>query len=145
MNIDPKQIVALSEQGLSKKKIAVQLQCSKSSVERCLKRAGIKLVNYHNAVKFDNTVFDCIDTEEKAYWLGFLYADGSVASENSNNIELSLSAKDVNHLEKYRRFLKAPNSVKISDVTVKGKVYGRCRLTVSNKHLKQQLIQLGCY
>lgn len=143
MNINPTIIVQLSEQGLSKLKIAKTLGCSKSTVERTLKRAGITLVNYHNSLKFDNTVFDRIDSEEKAYWLGFLYADGSVSS-TINNIELSLSAKDASHLEKYRQFLKATSPIKFSVVTVKGKTYKRCRLTVSDKYFKERLIALGC-
>ena len=29
---------------------------------------------------FDKNIFDTIDTEEKAYWLGFIYADGNISS-----------------------------------------------------------------
>lgn len=123
--------------------MAKALHCSKSTVENRLKKAGIQLENRHNSLKFDNTVFDCIDTEEKAYWLGFLYADGSISSK-INNIELSLSAQDASHLEKYRTFLKATNPIVFSEITIKGKQYKRCRLIVSNKYFKQQLIRLGC-
>lgn len=41
--------------------------------------------------------FKKIDTEEKAYWLGFLYADGCVGSKEAK-IELGLAEKDFNHL-----------------------------------------------
>lgn len=39
--------------------------------------------------------FECIDTEEKAYWLGFLYADGYIIKHNYNNIVgLNLKVSD---------------------------------------------------
>ena len=44
-------------------------------------------------------IFETIDTEEKAYWLGFLYADGSVGSVESK-IELGLAEQDFHHIEK---------------------------------------------
>ena len=55
-------------------------------------------INYHNLPKFHETIFDCIDTEDKAYWLGFIYADGTIRSENLNHFyqfELSLQLKDI--------------------------------------------------
>ena len=38
---------------------------------------------------FNKNIFDEIDTEEKAYWLGFLWSDGTVAKRvrNENNVE----------------------------------------------------------
>ena len=54
--------------------------------------------------------FEIIDTEEKAYWLGFLYADGSVSSTD-NRIELGLAEKDLNHIEKFKEFIGVPNKI----------------------------------
>ena len=34
--------------------------------------------------KFDNKYFEVIDNCEKAYWLGFLYADGYIINNKSN-------------------------------------------------------------
>lgn len=45
-----------------------------------------------------------IDSEEKAYWLGFLYADGYLTARN-HMVGLSISIKDIEHLRKYNRFL----------------------------------------
>lgn len=48
--------------------------------------------------------FEKIDNEEKAYWLGFLYADGNV-SLKEDKIELSLAEKDLNHIKKFKNFI----------------------------------------
>ena len=53
----------------------------------------------------DSNVFEKIDTEEKAYWLGFLYADGYV-NEEKHFLTLGIGNKDKEHIEKFRKFLK---------------------------------------
>ena len=55
------------------------------------------------------TNFENIDNEEKAYWLGFLDADGSVGSKE-DKIELGLAEKDLAHIEKFRDFMKINNN-----------------------------------
>ena len=87
---------------------------------------------------FDNTVFDSIDTEEKAYWLGFLYADGAISFNKSNHCELSLQLLDAKHLYKFKQFLKCSLNVKYDFKII------RCRITVSNKYFHNRLCELGC-
>ena len=88
---------------------------------------SLDTANYH--------IFDSIDNEEKAYWLGFLFADGYV-SLKTNLIELSLQLNDKNHLEKFKLFISAKQNITEDSF--------RCRITISNKHLKETLINLGC-
>ena len=104
-----------------------------------LKNIGIEIVNYQNIPRIDEHIFDVIDTEEKAYWLGFLWADGNI-SHTGNRLEVRLSIKDVKHLEKFRAFLKLENNIRIG--THKG--HGFCHLSVRNKHLWNALKSLGC-
>lgn len=81
--------------------------------------------------------FEKIDNEEKAYWLGFLYADGSVGSSD-NRIELGLAEKDLKHIEKFRAFLKVDNKIQYREKT---KSY---RIQIKNKKCKSDLIKQGC-
>ena len=46
-------------------------------------------------------IFSSIQNQETAYWLGFLAADGSIFE---NKLVIGLSAKDTEHLEKFKVF-----------------------------------------
>ena len=107
------------------------------------KELGIEIINKQNRSKFDEHIFDIIDTEDKAYWLGFIFADGYISSsplrEDSKSVyqfELSLGLKDLNHLEKFRKFVKYEKSLIVDSY--------RCRFTLANKHLWTTLNNYGC-
>jgi len=123
--------------------IAKELKVDYTCVHRWLRKLGLNLPNYHNELKFDNTVFDTIDTEEKAYWLGFMYADGYVSSDGKT-VELGLKGDDKEHLEKFRSFLKNKNEVRMGNAKCCGKKFSRCRLTMVDKHFHSTLISKGC-
>lgn len=132
--------------------IAKKYGISHSTLIDCLHKLGIEVPNNQNRTKFDNTVFDIIDTEEKAYWLGFLYADGYISSSPLNpniksryDFELSLSDKDTNHLHKFNKFMKhEKDNVKVGKVKCGETICGRCRWSVVNKHLWKRLNEIGC-
>ena len=81
--------------------------------------------------------FETIDTEEKAYWLGFLYADGSVGSAE-DKIELGLAEQDLHHIEKFRSFLGITNKI-----TYREKTHSY-RLSFRSQSCKADLIKQGC-
>lgn len=124
------------------KEIMLETGISETTLFRRLKKLGIKIPNYHNQLKFNNTVFDCIDTPEKAYWLGFIYADGSV-NKNNNTVSIKLSAKDIEHLKKYNLFLENTKDVREFVTRTNGKEYPSCEVSVCNKHFKERLMELG--
>lgn len=131
------------KEGLTINEIASRLGISRSAVSRRLSILGLKIPNYHNALKFDNTVFDIIDSEEKAYWLGFLYADGYVSSDK-NIVSITLKAADADHLSKFKDFLNAEASVTCGVIRSKGKQHEKCSFQVCDKHFKKRLTELGC-
>lgn len=55
---------------------------------------------------FNENFFETINTEEKAYWIGFIYADGHV-----NNYTVTIGLKDIDgeHLENLLKSIEAKN------------------------------------
>lgn len=92
----------------------------------------------------NSKVFDVIDTEEKAYWLGFLYADGCIV-ETENNLKLSLaiSVNDIKHLEKFKDFMNTESPIHI--YRAKGFDSEYCRIQITDRYLCEQLIRKGMY
>lgn len=130
-----KQAVDFYIESKSIQKTARKFKIRNNYLSMYLKSIGIEVINHQNITNLDETVFDVIDSEEKAYWLGFLYADGYI-SKRDNAVELSLQLTDYEHLEKFMKFLKRANTVKTDSF--------RCRLSFTNKHIHNQLINLGC-
>jgi hypothetical protein len=81
-----------------------------------------------------------MDTEEQFYWLGFMYADGNISSEG-NRIEVRLALKDIDHLEKFRKFLNLSTEIRTG---LNGDHTYYCHLSVRNKHMWNTLNNLGC-
>ena len=61
-------------------------------------------------IEYNRHVFDTINTNEKAYWLGFIVADGYL-NDNKNMLRIKLGDKDKRHLEKFIKFLDGDDSM----------------------------------
>nr|DAG90196.1 MAG TPA: endonuclease [Crassvirales sp.] len=75
---------------------------------------NIEIINTGSKSEFNRDFFSVIDTEEKAYWLGFLYADGFI-SASGNTVGLSISLKDIDHLKKYNNALNYTKGLNITE------------------------------
>jgi len=101
-------------------KVAEYFNVSISPINRILKLNGFELTNRRYYV--NHNYFDIIDTEEKAYWLGFLYADGYIRERKSgNSLEMKLSIKDKHHLERFRESIESNHKIVDGFNTVKYK------------------------
>lgn len=141
----------LNTQTPSLTKIGTKYNLDRHVISRRLKELGYEVINHQNKLKFDNTVFDSIDTEEKAYWLGFIFADGYISSQNSDEksyykFELSLKNSDKEHLEKFNKFMKHEdaNHVKSGKVMCGETECERCRWSINDRHLWETLNSYGC-
>lgn len=113
------------------------------TISRAIKKAGYEIVNRQNVIKIDEHVFDIIDTEEKAYWLGFIFADGGL-SKRDNSFELTLAEKDKEHLEKFNNFIKHRRNLKTKTIKLNNKTFTAYRCIFSSKHFCDILKQYGC-
>lgn len=123
------------QMGKSLTQIAKDNNISRWKLTKLLKDSGENIVNKHNSLKFNENYFDVIDTEEKAYWLGFIFADGCIMSK-TYSFELSLGHKDSEHIQK---FAKAINYT--------GKIYKKKHSTsccLRSKHFWTTLYNYGC-
>lgn len=94
-----------------------------------------RIYNYH--------YFEIIDTEEKAYWLGFLIGDGYIVP-SKRTLGLTLSTKDKPHIIKYAISL----GLESKDVKeyVADTNFGKfpiCRVLLSNKIIYNSIVEKG--
>lgn len=101
---------------------------------------------------YDENYFQSIDSEDKAYWLGFLYADGCVRESHNKDsskiksyvLEITLCDKDRKHLEKFRESIDSDVPIKDKIVKLDDKKYGAVRMCVCCTKMCNDLIKLGC-
>ena len=76
-------------------------------IEKRKREWGLKRSNsFYKKKLFNESFFHCIDCEEKAYWLGFLFADGSVYKRGTSCI-ISIRVKDKEICDKFLKSINA--------------------------------------
>lgn len=127
--------------------IANELKVDWSTIKRDLvsRDIGIQTVRnqYNSPNGIDNNLFKKIDNADSAYWLGFLYADGSVRKDR-NEITLDLQEQDKKTIEDFHNYCNNKNSIRIHNITRNGKIYTSYVSGFSNAQVKENLINLGC-
>lgn len=105
--------------GLSSIEIAKKYGVSKTTVLRHLRKEGIKRRSLPEACiknTLDTGFFQSIDSDEKAYWLGFLLADGNIQAcgryKKSRSLRIALQNRDESHLVKLRKALGSSHKIK---------------------------------
>ena len=146
-------------QGSSTYTIAKQLGISQTAVWRTLKRNGIPRRSTSQAVRkfsVNECFFDSIDTEEKAYWLGFLLSDGGIYQNSPSyygiqrktriygRLECILQTRDQPHLEKLKEALGSNHPIKLKKIKFKNfKEHVGSRLAIVSKRLVEPLLRNG--
>jgi len=104
--------------------------------------SGRKIMGGQRRYTLKEDYFNVINTEQKAYFLGLLYADGYNA-EDKNYISISLVEKDVDIVEKLRDVLSSDRPLYTIDFHDQNSQPQK-KLHINSKKLSQQLSKLGC-
>jgi hypothetical protein len=139
-------IVNLYEQGLSLSKISKKFFINYQALKKLFKDNNIKIrkgSSYARKYNINEHYFDIIDTEEKAYILGFIYADGNNLFK-LNRISIQLSQRDEDILKKISNIFYNKNIIKYrKKKNSKGAVFTYAVLNLFSKHMSQKLADLG--
>lgn len=134
--------------GKSLTQIQREIGFERHKLSYLLQQEGIDIKMNGQKHEYNTEFFKVIDTEEKAYWLGFLYADGNVINYGKYEMKLSLAYKDLSHIEKFANaMIKNGNGkdlVHPYQARIKGKEYPSAKIVINNKEIVEQLINLGC-
>ena len=100
----------------------------------------------------NDNFFNIIDTEEKAYWLGFLYADGYINNKRKHSnykVGIAISEKDREHLEKFKKAIQYTGNIKIYSPSLGENSYNGtknyCRILITSPTMAEDLIKKGCF
>lgn len=141
-----KDIVNKYNQNWSQQKIANFYQVSRPVIKRILKEnSSCNLRKRTTKYLYQQDIFKEIDTIEKAYWLGFLAADGCNYQRTHNaSIIINIHQKDLNHLLKFKEFCQT-NAPIILYTGYEG--YSNqtpmCKLVLNSKQISTDLFNKG--
>ena len=87
---------------------------------------------------YNKNYFDIIDTFDKAYWLGFIAADGNIRKDLLK-LRIELNIQDIEHLKKFRSYIEG-------DMPIREWIRPNnhsCYIEINCKHLNIELSKYG--
>lgn len=125
-------------QDKSYKEIGEYLGRKEQAIRSKMHYLGLKKSIYHCNYNY----FETIDTEDKAYWLGFIYADGNVNKARST-LRINLQARDNLHLSKLNKCVDGNFNIRIYDEKHGDKMYLMCQILVYSTKIIRDLMDKG--
>lgn len=141
----------LKELYLSKtiKEISKILNRSPSAIKTKKWKLGITgYVQEERKYYYNKDFFKNINSEEKAYWLGFIAADGGVYYQPQNccsEVTIKLKSTDFKHLKKFNKSLEGNLPVTFAEriCSFNNKPQHSCQIRIYSKKMAEDLINLG--
>ena len=149
-NEDVQEIIKLYQDGVNIADIGKKFHKTGNNISQILKSNNIKVLmsaQKHRKYTINEHYFDIIDTQEKAYVIGLLMADGCIGN---GKIQISLQEEDKHILEDIRDCMGSNarlyyiDNTKRSERDPNGYTYKNMyNLNISNKYMAEKLISLG--
>jgi len=111
------ELIELLTAGKTNSFIADKFNICLTTLSKIIKKHNIFLPNKpkrgRRKYKLNENIFEKINTEEKAYWLGFIMADGCICTKNNNYLlRIDISNIDISHLYKFKKFIESESPIK---------------------------------
>lgn len=138
-------IIADYRLGLTKRQIRTKHKCANTTIVQVLDSVGEHQKNRSEARQvygLNQNYFDDIDSSQKAYFLGFLWADGHNNIKH-NHVMIRLAEKDICMLEKFKTWLNAKHPIYTYQRKGYRKDFRYVHFNIKNQHLSQSLLRLG--
>lgn len=132
--------------GLSLDKVGKKYGYSRYIVTNALKSVDQNSIRKDNHKYIaDYRKFEKIDSNEKAYWLGFIAADGCVYTREKNaTVLINISQKDLQHLQKFKNFMNSNVNIKCYTTSAGfSNDTDMCQIRFNSKQMAQDLIDKG--
>ena len=134
---DCEKIIKMFNEGVNRNYLSKEFGVSHGTISNIIKRNLRPREKGNRKYFVDEEYFSIIDTEDKAYWLGFLYADGYVLEKN-NTLIAGLTLKDLDHIEKFKYDIKSTHLIK--NATTKNNY----QFNIYNNNFTKHLVNQGC-
>ena len=137
INLEKEIISLYIEKRYTQKQLAEKYHCSTFVIHNILVRNNIPIMTQPkiNREQKDN-YFDVIDSEHKAYWLGFIFADGNVYK---NQLSLEIQEKDIDLLKQFKQDLNLNSKISIRH----RENTNMCCIRMTSPHLCETLVKYG--
>ena len=124
------------------KQLGREFGCSYATIRNLLNKHRIVSRGRKQGYPRNEFYFNKIDSEEKAYWLGFLYADGCVHSENNS---ISINITDLEHVKKFQKAIGAINHKIVETQDNRFKTARTLyQFSIRDEQLHKDLLKWGC-
>jgi hypothetical protein len=129
--------------GMYCKEVAKIIGCHTETIRRWMVAEGVIRHRGPKSMIGDENYFDNIDSSDKAYWLGWLMADGCVTEDGC--IKLNVAYKDKELIDKFLSAVQSTNKTleKCRKNKKTGKIYKSYWCSLTSTHMVKSLNKLG--